>query len=32
MTFGMLAARLLLERWQGGRSRDHSLFDFQRPH
>jgi glycine/D-amino acid oxidase-like deaminating enzyme len=30
MTFGSLAARLLLERWQGGRSRDHDLFTFDR--
>ena len=30
MTFGFLAARLLLERWQGGQSRDHDLFTFDR--
>jgi glycine/D-amino acid oxidase-like deaminating enzyme len=30
MTFGCLAARLLLERWQGVRSRDHALFAFDR--
>lgn len=30
MTFGSLAARLLLERWQGVTSRDHALFDFAR--
>jgi glycine/D-amino acid oxidase-like deaminating enzyme len=30
MTFGFLAARLLLERWQGVRSRDHALFEFAR--
>jgi len=30
MTFGALAARLLLDRWQGGRSRDHDLFTFDR--
>ena len=30
MTFGSLAARLLLERWQGVRSRDHALFQFDR--
>ncbi len=30
MTFGVLAARLLLERWQGLKSRDHALFDFAR--
>ena len=30
MTFGALAARLLLERWQGAASRDHALFDFGR--
>jgi glycine/D-amino acid oxidase-like deaminating enzyme len=30
MTFGFLAARLLLERWQGVRSRDHRLFEFAR--
>jgi len=30
MTFGFLAARLLLERWQGVSSRDHALFAFDR--
>jgi glycine/D-amino acid oxidase-like deaminating enzyme len=30
MTFGFLAARLLLERWQGAASRDHALFEFGR--
>ena len=30
MTFGFLAARLLLERWQGGKTRDHALFAFDR--
>jgi glycine/D-amino acid oxidase-like deaminating enzyme len=30
MTFGFLAARLLLERWQGIKSRDHALFEFAR--
>lgn len=30
MTFGVLAARLLLERWQDGGSRDHDLFGFGR--
>ena len=30
MTFGFLAARLLLERWQGMKSRDHALFEFAR--
>ena len=30
MTFGFLAAKLLLERWQGGASRDHALFEFGR--
>jgi glycine/D-amino acid oxidase-like deaminating enzyme len=30
MTFGFLAARLLLERWQGLPSRDHALFEFAR--
>jgi glycine/D-amino acid oxidase-like deaminating enzyme len=30
MTFGILAARLLLERWQGAKSRDHGLFAFDR--
>ena len=30
MTFGFLAARLLLERWQGIKSRDHALFEFGR--
>jgi glycine/D-amino acid oxidase-like deaminating enzyme len=30
MTFGILAARLLLEHWQGIRSRDHELFRFGR--
>ena len=27
MTFGFLAARLLLERWQHGMSGDHALFE-----
>jgi glycine/D-amino acid oxidase-like deaminating enzyme len=26
MTFGLLAARLLLERWHGVHSQDHALF------
>lgn len=30
MTFGFLAARLLLERWHGVKSRDHALFEFAR--
>jgi glycine/D-amino acid oxidase-like deaminating enzyme len=30
MTFGFLAARLLLERWQGVHSPDHALFAFDR--
>jgi glycine/D-amino acid oxidase-like deaminating enzyme len=30
MTFGFLAARLLLERWQGVNSRDQALFAFDR--
>ena len=30
MTFGFLAAQLLLERWHGIESRDHSLFEFDR--
>jgi glycine/D-amino acid oxidase-like deaminating enzyme len=30
MTFGVLAARLLLERWQGEASLDHTLFEFGR--
>jgi glycine/D-amino acid oxidase-like deaminating enzyme len=30
MTFGFLAARLLLERWQGVQSPDHALFAFDR--
>jgi len=30
MTFGFLAARLLLERWQGMKSRDQTLFEFAR--
>jgi glycine/D-amino acid oxidase-like deaminating enzyme len=30
MTFGFLAARLLLERWQGAMSPDHRLFAFDR--
>jgi hypothetical protein len=30
MTFGFLAARLLLERWYGAGSRDHALFAFDR--
>jgi hypothetical protein len=30
MTFGFLAARLLLERWRGVQSRDHALFEFGR--
>jgi hypothetical protein len=29
-TPGFLAARLLLERWQGLKSRDHALFEFGR--
>lgn len=32
MTFAFLAARLLLERWQGRKTRDHALFDFARRH
>jgi glycine/D-amino acid oxidase-like deaminating enzyme len=31
MTFGFLAARMLLERWQGRALRDHALFEFGRP-
>jgi glycine/D-amino acid oxidase-like deaminating enzyme len=31
MTFGFLAARLLLEQWQGVKSSDHALFRFDRP-
>jgi glycine/D-amino acid oxidase-like deaminating enzyme len=31
MTFGFLAARLLLEQWQGVKSSDHELFRFDRP-
>ena len=30
MTFGFLAARQLLERWHGVKSRDHALFEFGR--
>jgi glycine/D-amino acid oxidase-like deaminating enzyme len=30
MTFGFLAARLLLEQWHDGKTRDHSLFAFDR--
>jgi glycine/D-amino acid oxidase-like deaminating enzyme len=30
MTFGFLAARLLLEQWQGVKSSDHALFQFDR--
>ncbi len=30
MTYGLLAARLLLERWQGVPSADHALFAFDR--
>ena len=30
MTFGLLAARLLLERWQGRVTRDHAFFEFGR--
>jgi glycine/D-amino acid oxidase-like deaminating enzyme len=30
MTYGFLAARLLLERWQGVQSQDHALFAFDR--
>ncbi len=30
MTFGALAARMLLEQWQGIRSPDHRLFRFGR--
>jgi glycine/D-amino acid oxidase-like deaminating enzyme len=30
MTFGFLAAQLLLERWQGHVTRDHALFEFGR--
>ena len=30
MTFGFLAARLLLERWQGVQSQDHALIAFDR--
>jgi len=30
MTFGLLAARLLLERWQGQMSPEHRLFEFDR--
>jgi glycine/D-amino acid oxidase-like deaminating enzyme len=30
MTFGFLAARMLLERWQGIHSPDHDLFAFGR--
>ena len=30
MTFGSLAGRLLVERWQGVTSRDHALFAFDR--
>lgn len=31
MTFAALAARLLVEQWQGVRSKDHVLFGFNRP-
>ena len=30
MTFGFLAARLLLERWQRATNPDHALFEFGR--
>ena len=30
MTFGILAARFLLERWQGVKSSGHDLFEFGR--
>ena len=30
MTFGFLAARLLVERWQRAMSGDHALFEFGR--
>jgi glycine/D-amino acid oxidase-like deaminating enzyme len=30
MTFAALAARMLLEQWQGKRSGDHELFSFSR--
>ena len=30
MTFGVLSARMLVERWQGVKSRDHELFAFGR--
>jgi glycine/D-amino acid oxidase-like deaminating enzyme len=30
MTFGSLAGRLLVEQWQGVRSKDHALFAFDR--
>ena len=30
MTFGFMAARMLLERWQGRNLRDHGLFEFGR--
>jgi len=30
MTFGLLAARMLLEQWQGVQSADHALFRFGR--
>jgi glycine/D-amino acid oxidase-like deaminating enzyme len=30
MTFAFLAARLLLERWQGKATEDHALFEFGR--
>jgi glycine/D-amino acid oxidase-like deaminating enzyme len=30
MTFGFLAARLFLERWEDRVSRDHALFEFGR--
>lgn len=30
MTFSFLAAKLLIERWQGAVSSDHALFDFSR--
>ena len=30
MTFAALAARILVEQWQGARSKDHELFAFNR--
>ena len=30
MTFGSLAGRLLVEQWQGVKSKDHALFTFHR--